>query len=137
MELQAVGPNHFYIAQIGANIEFTPYPEGRMEVKITQPGSVLLGDRLAALTADELAQYAGVYWSEELEAQYTISVHEGNLVALNSHHGEIKLTQYTQDRFLSNMFYFHEVHFLRDESKNVIGLTVGGGRVNQVHFVRK
>jgi hypothetical protein len=63
--------------------------------------------------------------------------HDGNLVAVNSHHGEFKLVQYTQDRFLSNMFFFHEVHFVRGQGGKVTGLTVGGGRVTEVLLARK
>ena len=137
MELKALGPTRFYVEELKADIEFTPQRDGGIAVRITQPGGDTLGYRVATLSPRELAQYAGTYWSEELEAQYTIAVHDRGLVALNAHHGEIKLVQYTQDRFVSNAFFFHEVHFIRGEPGKVTGLTVGGGRVTEVDFVRK
>ena len=117
MELKALGPAHFYVEQLSAEIEFTPKSDGGMAIKITQPGGITLGDRVATLTA--------------------IAVRNKSLVAVNSHHGEIGLEQFTQDRFLWNMFYFREVHFVRGAGGKPAALTVGGGRVTAVRFVRK
>ncbi len=65
LELKPLGPGHFYMTEIRADIEFTTRPDGEMSVKITQPGGVNVGDRIARPTPQELARYAGVYWSEE------------------------------------------------------------------------
>jgi CubicO group peptidase (beta-lactamase class C family) len=137
MEIKPVAPNRFYVERISADLEFSPLPNGGMAVKATQPGGVNSAERVAPLTPRDLAQYAATYWSEELEAEYTFSVSGGRLVAMNSHHGEIKLTQFTEDAFVGRTYFFPEVHFLRDEAGKVKGMTVGGGRVAEVHFARK
>jgi CubicO group peptidase (beta-lactamase class C family) len=60
LELKAVGPTHFYVGELTADIEFTPKPDGGMTAKITQPGGVNTGDREAPVTVKpDLAIYAG------------------------------------------------------------------------------
>jgi CubicO group peptidase (beta-lactamase class C family) len=86
---------------------------------------------------EKLAQYAGVYWSDELETQYTILVRAGGLVALNSHHGELPLTATATDQFRSTMSFFTDVKFIRDDNGRVTALTVGGGRVTAIRFQKK
>jgi hypothetical protein len=86
---------------------------------------------------EKLARYAGVYWSDELETQYTILVRASGLVALNSHHGELPLTATAPDQFRSTMSFFTDVKFIRDVSGRVTALTVGGGRVTAIRFQKK
>lgn len=136
-ELKAVGSAHFYVGELTADIEFTAKPGGGMTAKITQPGAVNTGDREAPVTVKpDLTSYEGVYWSEELEAEYTILVRDGSLFAVNSHHGEFALTPSGKDRFRSPKFFFQDVSFVRDDKAGVIALTVGGGRVTAIRFDR-
>jgi len=88
-------------------------------------------------SAETLNDYSGVYWSEELETQYTIVVRDGKLLAIHSHHGEFELTPAAKDQFTSSKFFFSEVKFLRDEKGRVNAMTVGGGRVTAIRFDRK
>jgi len=139
LEMKAVGPAHFYLGELQADIEFTAQPNGGMNAKITQPGAVNSGDRVvsAAPVKPDLNAYTGVYWSEELEAEYTILARDGALFASNSHHGEFKLTATTKDKFRSTKFFFQDVTFVRNPQDRVTALTVGGGRVTAIRFERK
>src|SRR5580700_4926266 len=47
LEMKAVGPAHFYLGELQADIEFTAKPNGGMTAKITQPGAVNSGDRVS------------------------------------------------------------------------------------------
>lgn len=139
LELKAVGPAHFYLGELQADIEFTAKPNGGMNAKITQPDGVNSGDRAVsmALVKPDLKAYAGVYWSDELEAEYTILARDGTLFASNSHHGEFELTPTTKDKFRSERFFFQDVTFVRSQQDRVTALTVGGGRVTAIRFERK
>jgi hypothetical protein len=86
---------------------------------------------------EKLAQYAGGYWSDELETQYTILVRASGLVALNSHHGEFPLTATATDQFRSTVSFFTNVKFIRDNRGRVTALTVGGGRVSAIRFQKR
>lgn len=138
MELKPVGPSRFYVEQLSADIEFLPLPDGGMKVKITQPGAVNEGTRNAGeVKKPDLSQYTGAYWSDELETQYTFAVKDGKLGAMHAHHGAIKLEHTTQDSFSANRWFIQEVAFQRNGEGLVTGMTVGGGRVRGVRFVKK
>jgi hypothetical protein len=104
MEMKPVSPSRFYVEQLSADVEFTPTTNGGMKVKITQPGAVNEGERATDLLKAEsdLTLYAGVYWSDELETQYTFSVNNGKLVASHAHHGIIQFTPGIKDTFSGN-----------------------------------
>ena len=143
--MKPVGPAHFYGPEFGVDYEFTSRPDGGMAVKITQGGQNtrrrprrFVPD--VPTTPKDLPQYAGVYWSEELETQYTLSVRDGKLVGVHAHHGEFELTPSTKDRFtttLSIVGSYAEVKFVRDNAGRLTGATFGGDRVRQVDFVRR
>src|SRR5262249_6028103 len=101
-ELHALGPARFHFNEL--DVAFIPSADGGMSIKVTQGSDVYEGDRLApadaAIVAD-LSSYAGTYWSEELETQYTFFVRDGKLYALHSHHGEFELTPTLRDHFSS------------------------------------
>jgi CubicO group peptidase (beta-lactamase class C family) len=139
-ELRPVGPARFYLRELQAEIEFSPKAGGGMVVKITQPGAVNEGER-SAMTAlpieADLHPYAGVYWSDELETQYTIFVRDGKLFGLHAHHGEFALTPTMRDQFSTGLWFASEVKFLRNAAGQITGATLGGGRVSGVQFTLK
>ena len=117
-----------------------------MAVKLTQGGKTTLeGVRdvsmpIAAAIPKDLSQYAGVYWSEELETQYTLTVRAGKLVGVHAHHGEFELTPSAKDRFTTTLWTvnsYAEVKFVRDHAGRLTGATFGGNRTKQVDFVRR
>jgi hypothetical protein len=138
LELHPVATGHFYCKEIQADFEFSPQDNGGMHVKITQPGAVNEADRIpaAAITTDFLP-YTGVYWSDELETQYTFFVRDGALHARHAHHGETALTATEKDQFATGWWFAPEIKFVRDATGNINGATLGGGRVAAVAFIRK
>jgi CubicO group peptidase (beta-lactamase class C family) len=138
LELHPVAPGHFYCKEIQADIEFSPRDHGGMHVTISQPGAINEAERIAAgSTSADLLRYTGVYWSDELETQYTVFLRDGALYVRHSHHGEVALTPTQKDQFSSGWWFAPKAAFTRDAKGNVSGLTLGGGRVVGVAFVRK
>ena len=139
LELRPVGPAQFYLRELQADIEFSPKGESGMTVKITQPGAVNEGERgiSAGPAESDLRQYAGSYWSDELETQYTISLRNGKLFGLHAHHGEFGLSPTVKDQFSTDQWFAPEVKYFRDAAGQIAGLTLGGGRVTAVKFMRR
>ena len=141
VEVKPIGPDRFYISELDAIDEFIVKLDGGMTQKFTPPtGTPMEGDRVAPMappTAEALARYAGVYWSEELETQYTIAVRAGGLAVVHAHNGEFPLTAAGKDQFRSAKGFFSNVKFIKDDKGNVTALTVGGGRVTAIRFQRK
>lgn len=140
IELRPVGPGHFYIKEIQADIVLTPKPDGGMSAKITQPGAVNKAERIPAADAiveSDLRPYTGVYWSGELETQYSIYIREGVLVGMHIRNGEFSLTPTFRDQFKSSLWFAPEIKFVRNPAGEVAGATFGGGRVTAVRFERR
>ena len=88
------------------------------------------------LTPEQLIEFEGDYYTEELDTTYTIRVHEDQLVAQHIRHDDILLT-YADGHFLGNTWFFPEIHFTRDDTGRVTGFKLTGGRVKHLHFEKK
>jgi CubicO group peptidase (beta-lactamase class C family) len=139
-ELKALSDRRFYVLPpINGELEFVQEAGGTLKVNLSQGGRDFSGTRITAekfVTAD-LPGYAGTYWSDELETQYTLTLKDGRLVAEHPHHLEIALTPFAKDWFRGDSWFFQDIRFTRDRAGNVDGVRVGGGRVRGIRFVRR
>jgi len=139
-ELKALSDTRFYVPPpINGELEFTQAPDGVLRVRLLQGSAEIPGTRVALQKFDaaDLPRYAGTYWSEELETQYTLALKEGKLVAEHPRHVEIAMNPLAKDLLRGESWFFQEIQFTRDAAGNVDGLRVGGGRVRGIRFSRK
>jgi hypothetical protein len=85
---------------------------------------------------ERLAEFAGTFYSPEIESVYRISVENGTLVARHQRHSEISLTFAGDDAFSANLWFVRRVSFTRSEDRVVDGFRLTGGRVRNLRFVR-
>jgi hypothetical protein len=137
--MKPLSPTHFYVEPLEADIEFISQASGGMKVKITQPGAVNEGTRAAEAPqpVTDFTPYTGIYWSEELETQYTFTVKSGKLIATQSHHGVITLTPKSKDSFSADQWFMSNVNFVRDSDGKVTALLLGGGRIRGIRFTKR
>ena len=88
------------------------------------------------LAPEQLTEFKGNYYTEELDTTYTIDVRGDQLVAQHIRHDDILLT-YTDDHFVGDAWFFPEVHFTRDGTRRVTGFRLTGDRVRNLHFQKK
>jgi CubicO group peptidase (beta-lactamase class C family) len=88
------------------------------------------------LTEEDLADYVGRYFSEELETFYEITVEEGKLMANNFRMMPFELNHSEGDNFSSSAFFFAQVAFQRAGNGTVTGFTAANGRTRGVLFRR-
>ena len=88
------------------------------------------------LTPEQLTEFEGDYYTEELDTTYSIRVHGNQLVAQHIRHDDILLT-YTDGHFLGNAWFFPKIHFTQDDTGHVTGFKLTGGRVKNLHFQKK
>lgn len=86
------------------------------------------------LTPDELAAYAGRYFSEELETFYQLSVEDGKLTANNFRMAPFTLNHREGDTFTGEQFFFGEVEFVRAGNGTITGFLASNGRTREVWF---
>jgi CubicO group peptidase (beta-lactamase class C family) len=89
----------------------------------------------AALTPEQLNQYAGDYYSEELDVTYTFTASaEGIAVRIGGRGDATKLEPSINDVFTSQG---GEYVFRRGSNSRVEGFSLNAGRVTGIKFVRK
>jgi hypothetical protein len=86
-----------------------------------------------APTAVELNAFAGRFFSEELEAYYTISVKDGVLIVENRRSSAVKMAPGAKDTFVIDAT---TLIFERDRNGQVIGFYAGNTRTRDVRFAR-
>jgi hypothetical protein len=85
-------------------------------------------------SAQQLAEYAGTYYSEELEVSYIFSVCNGRLFLKRRLAAEAALTPTYADAFTLGGT---TIRLARNRAGRVDGLSLTSGRVRHLHFVRK
>ena len=88
------------------------------------------------LVPEQLAEFEGDYYTEELDTTYTIRVRENELVAQHRRHDTIVLT-YADGHFRGDAWFFPEIHFTRDDTGCVTGFRLTGNRVRNLYFEKK
>ena len=86
-----------YLADALAPVEKASEPE-----KAAEPTE---DTKSESLTPEQLAEFEGDYYAEELDTTYRIVVNENRLVAKHRRHDDIFLT-YTGDHFTGNVWFF-------------------------------
>ena len=105
--------------------------------QIADGGNPVIYQAVQAVTPTpaQLAEYAGNYHSEELNATYTLSVQEGRLVLRRRRSRNIPLNPTFADAFVSDDLGY--LRFTRNEQNRVSGLLLTGGRVRRLRFAKE
>ena len=111
---------------------FAPKEAAESE-KATEPAEETKSEPLAP---EQLAEFEGDYYTEELDTTYTIRVREDRLVAQHIRHNDILLT-YADGHFLGDSWFFPEVRFTQDDTGSVTGFRLTGNRVKNLYFEKK
>ena len=138
--MHPVSETEFYIEEINGRITFEVDENGRVDkLVLVQGDSTIPGERieLSELSAEELGDYAGEYYSQELSTMYTLEVRDGGLVATHNRHSDIQLTHTGEDEFSGNEWFFSVLNFQRNESGKIIGFKLSGGRVRNLVFEKR
>ena len=85
---------------------------------------------------EQLTEFEGDYYTEELDTTYTIVRHEDGLVARHRRHDDIVLT-YADGHFHGDTWFFPKIHFIRDNTGRVTGFRLTGNRVRNLYFQKK
>jgi hypothetical protein len=120
-----------------ARVRFLRAPGGVDHLTVQVGDTEVSGQRIAPVLAPAaLADYAGDYFSPELETVYRVVAVDGGLVARHIRHGDIVLTAVDRDLFAGSQWFFGRVAFDRDEVGALVGFRVTGNRVRDLRFVR-
>ncbi len=90
-----------------------------------------------SLTADELDEYSGEYYSEELETIYSFSVVEGELVAAHALNWDTPFRPLAKDTFISDSWFFSRIEAVRNAKGEITALNISGQNANDIRFEKR
>ena len=125
----------FWIDAYGASMTFVKDPSG--EVNLLRYKSIQAKRIIPFIpTLNQLKQYPGVYYSEELKTEYEVNVVGSKLFMHHMRLGDIELTPdpTMEDQFAGDM---GTIHFIKNANQQITGLTVSQGRIKNIRFDKK
>lgn len=124
-QMQIPGDDHYHIKFEGGNMLFSMSGSDPIIFEPHQP---------AQYTKSELAQFAGVFYSEELNSSFVLGEDNGVLTASNIRVGQIKLKPVKKDVFYGNKSFMAAVRFTRGKHNEVLGFQVVVDEVRNLAF---
>ncbi|HEX6054152.1 MAG TPA: serine hydrolase [Gemmatimonadaceae bacterium] len=133
-ELVPLGGNRFWFDGPRSELEFTA--DGKLVLRFRgtpprQPVTLVRHEPARPSVAD-LARYVGSYYSEELDATYTVAVTDTALALRTGTSQPRTVTPAYRDTFVG----FARIEFTRDASGRIAGMLVSTGRTRNVRFDR-
>jgi hypothetical protein len=126
--------NTFFVEAYGQAVEFVRQPSGSV-TNLLYRGINAPKLHLPELGPARLAEYAGDYWSEELQAMTRIEVHDGKLATRQRSGNWIELLPTGADHFDTDSGGF-AVEFTRGQASEVTEAKVSGYRVRNMRYTR-
>ncbi len=71
------------------------------------------------LNSEQLAEFEGDYYSEELGTTYAIILKDERLVAQHRRHEDIALSATNTDKFRGDTWFFRDLQFVRDDNNQI------------------
>ncbi len=142
LEIVPTSDSTFALLAVEASITFLRGEDGEVNAAILHQNGDQRATRLAddeagaeewAPTEDDLAGFAGRFYSEELETFYDLAVEDGALVMRQRRLGRVPLNPGDEDSFSGGGFSFA---FERDRNGEVIGFYLSNVRTRDVRFGR-
>jgi CubicO group peptidase (beta-lactamase class C family) len=89
------------------------------------------------LSSVKLSDYAGRFYSAELETFYDLEVKNDTLIAHHPRHDDFKLKPVRPDGFEAGAWWMGNIEFTRNAKKQVTGMKASNGRVMNLAFVKQ
>jgi CubicO group peptidase (beta-lactamase class C family) len=130
----------FFLKTADVQVQFHPEKDGYVErLTVVAEGETIKGKRskVKELAPEQMREYAGDYYSGELDTTYKIVLQDDKILARHRRHGDIPLVRTKEDVFTGRRWFFHKVQFVRNEKNQIAGFLLTGGRVRNLRFERK
>ncbi|MCL4524526.1 MAG: hypothetical protein M1451_11565, partial [Acidobacteria bacterium] len=137
-ELQPLAADRFRVLGVPSPVEVSfASQQNKTELRLTRedsPAETFVAVEAASPTPAQLAAFTGMFYSEELDATYRLSVENEKLAVQQKGRPPRPLTPTTRDAFLGPGGALLE--FQRDPQGRVSGFLVHAGRIRNVAFSR-
>lgn len=130
----------FFLKTADVRVQFHPEQDGYVQrLTVFAEGNEIKGKRIQVkrLSPEQMREYTGDYYSGELDTTYRIVLQDDKIIARHRRHGDIPLVRTKEDLFTGRRWFFHKVHFIRNDQNQIEGFLLTGGRVRNLRFERK
>lgn len=127
----------FSLPAMNATLTFIPDNNGRFNsINVVLNGQKITATRVVNFDPSQinLDEYAGDYYSPELNTTYTLTVHNKQLVVSHPREEDFTLDIVKKDVLSTWEWFFNKVEFTRDDKSAIIGLNVSSSRINNMRF---
>lgn len=138
-EMLPLGGGIFQVKVEGDDTFIVKFVETKsgLDLQFTMDGSdpiVYESYKPASYTRDELAQFAGTYYSEELNSSFVLDSGLGGLTANNIRVGRVKFKPTNPDMFAGDKRFIAGIKFIRGKNKAITGFQVVVDEVRNLEF---
>jgi CubicO group peptidase (beta-lactamase class C family) len=126
-----LGPMADQVADLYLEDKLAPKPKPKPPETTRQSESK---PETATPTAETLSEYAGEYWSEELQVTYRLSMEDGDLYSQVRMYPKNILRRLSKDVLSGGRM---KLTFERDDNKQIQGFALDAGRVRNLRFVKR
>jgi CubicO group peptidase (beta-lactamase class C family) len=138
--LAARSETEFYLEIAAAKIVFEKGSAGQYDRLVwTQSGTEQVAPKVVLVrpTPQELGEYAGAYFNEELNLAVGIELRGAGLVVLPPEQAEVRLGPDEKDRFVSSAHSFPMIMFRRDAKNRITGFTIDADSLRDLVFMKR
>jgi CubicO group peptidase (beta-lactamase class C family) len=137
LPLTALSETEFYLDVAQGKLTFRKDKDGKVTQFVwSQAGEEGVAPRIIRVkpTPQELQEFAGGYFNEELDLRFGLEVRGDALVIIRPGQGEVRLNPDEKDRFVSNSRSFPKIEFRRDPQGRVSGFIIDSDPVRDLVF---
>lgn len=135
VDLAATTDSTFNLIGVNASITFHRNEDGTADsLTLHQNGNHIAKKLRWNPSMEEFQEYAGHYFSQEIETYYTVSLKDSTLMLNNYQFSEANELSPAKEDSFSAGFPIAEVKFIRDEDGNITGFEASNGRTRGVFF---
>ena len=135
--LTALSETEFLLDIVGARITFQKDKGGKVQQFIwKQGGAEQIAPKVVLVkpTPEELKEFAGAYFNEELNLRFGLEVRGAGLVIIPPERSEVRLAPDEKDHFTSGARMFPMIVFQRDDQNRVTGFIIDNDPVRDLVF---
>lgn len=137
VNLTATSDSTFSVVGVPASVTFHMKEDATADsLTLHQNGNHIARKIEFVLEPDHMTEYAGRYYSEEIETLYTVVLIDGNLYLRNYQLADDLLLSAASEDMFGSGFPLTSVHFTRNENGEVTGFKASSGRTRDILFER-
>lgn len=137
VNIRATSDSTFSLVGVNADITFHLNEDGSADsLTLHQNGNHVATRIEWEPSAEEMQEYAGRYFSEELQTFYTVAIEDSSLVLQHYRLDDMEMTPGDVDSFSAG-FPIAEMAFIRDDEGRVTGFRASNGRTRDVLFEKE